>query len=384
MSLTSYLSGKAPKAIEFQNIIKSIQPTKKEFLTLSKCNAFSEPIKAPYILTNQYHSTIVGITFDYLARFMISQKITNNKNEVISDLVAKQGLYILERNVDKKTNRELKKLYDNAISYTSDFISSNQTLTEKLIYNSYFLGKLEQIARCGMMPDKISNVTDLPVSEIVEDLLNLCNVFKTEFLDKVVNKDSMVIFNPHFGNSSRMVGGADADVFIDGVLYDFKCTKNTGYRGKDIQQIIGYYLFNRINIEQNDDTSKFFIDGEILKIKSIAIYNARSGQINYVDTINLDEDKVRICIDKIIEMFKDDLKHINMIHSLLSKVSLDTKPKKILSKDIADRIVYTTEKGKTYHNSKDCISLQLCKNIQEVSLYDIRIYKKQCSICKNK
>ena len=36
------------------------------------------------------------------------------------------------------------------------------------------------------------------------------------FIKNIVTPESDVIFNPHFGSCSKSVGGADADIYIDG------------------------------------------------------------------------------------------------------------------------------------------------------------------------
>lgn len=42
--------------------------------------------------------------------------------------------------------------------------------------------------------------------------------------------DNDIVFNPKFGFTAMFVGGADADLFINGIIFNFKCTKNKGYK----------------------------------------------------------------------------------------------------------------------------------------------------------
>ncbi|WP_191565976.1 hypothetical protein [Metabacillus idriensis] len=68
-----------------------------------------------------------------------------------------------------------------------------------------------------------------------------CEVFIERFmLPHVITPKSNVVFNPHFGIASKSCGGADADIYVDGTLYDFKTSKLTGYRWKEIAQIFSY------------------------------------------------------------------------------------------------------------------------------------------------
>ena len=118
MSLTSMLKGKREIDIELQTILRNMIKTKKQFSTISGNEAFSTKasIKAPYILSNPHYSSIVGTAFDYMARFIVSQKVTNNKNNAISKLNAKNGLEIIKRFCDKKTIKSLETKYDKSIN----------------------------------------------------------------------------------------------------------------------------------------------------------------------------------------------------------------------------------------------------------------------------
>ena len=73
MSLSSKLAGKNSEDKELQEILKEILPKKEKFKTVSGKEAFSTNTvdKAPYNLSNKYYSSLVGIAFDYLARFTV-------------------------------------------------------------------------------------------------------------------------------------------------------------------------------------------------------------------------------------------------------------------------------------------------------------------------
>lgn len=93
-----------------------------------------------------------------------------------------------------------------------------------------------------------------------------------------------------------MIGGADADLYIDGVLYDFKTSKQYGYKGKDVQQLISYYIFSKINIDNDDLTSSFVkFDQDPYHINRVAIYLARFGEVNYVDVESIGKDNINNC-----------------------------------------------------------------------------------------
>ena len=75
MSLKSMLSGNTEEEIQFQNILKNIINPRPSFTTVSGKKAFSDEYEelAPYSLSNQYYSILVGMGFDYLARFIVAK-----------------------------------------------------------------------------------------------------------------------------------------------------------------------------------------------------------------------------------------------------------------------------------------------------------------------
>src|SRR5262249_13957453 len=50
---------------------------------------------------------------------------------------------------------------------------------------------------------------------------------------------------PTFGEASKLVGGADADLIAGGMLVDFKTTKADEMQPKYLDQLLGYLLLAR-------------------------------------------------------------------------------------------------------------------------------------------
>ncbi|NRT72070.1 hypothetical protein [Clostridium beijerinckii] len=118
------------------------------------------------------------------------------------------------------------------------------------------------------------------------------------------------MFNPNFGVWSCKCFGADANIFIDGVLYDFKCVTKNGYRIDDIAQICGYYLLHKLT-QMTDDEEEFEHECNVpaplkdMSIKAIALYKSRFGVIEKYNVDKFDKEKfdkvlekVRVFIDK--------------------------------------------------------------------------------------
>lgn len=308
MSLTTFLRGTNEKERKFQTIIKNIQPDKSELKTLSNNIPFSPEctIKAPNRLKITKDSMIVGISFDYLARFRIAQKIENDEKDTCCRRIV-AGNFFERFRLDSQIKNKLKEKFSEGIDCVIKFINSNYSINKDLIQYAYFFGRLEQCWRGGRLIGTIDELLDPPSKEIEDDLINLMSVFDDSFLNKLVTRNSNVIFNPSFGRSSLVVGGADGDVFIDGVLYDFKTTKYNSYNSKDIQQILSYYLFNRINIKLYDTRSSFVSHNyECTNIDRVAIYLARYGEINYLDMKSINSELIEKSIEEILDLFKDD------------------------------------------------------------------------------
>lgn len=420
MSLTTFLRGKNEKEIKFQTIINKIQPDRSEFKTLSNKDPFSHEfiLKAQNNLKKSADSMIVGTTFDYLARFRIAQKIENNEKDICCRRTVAEGFF-LKFFLGSHRDR-LRGKFDEGIDYIIKFINSNYSVNKDLIHYAYFFGRLEQCWRCGRLIENIDELLDPPSKEIEDDLLNLMSVFDDSFLNKVVKINSDVIFNPSFGKSSSVIGGADADVFIDGVLYDFKTTKYNSYNLKDIQQIISYYLFNKINIKLYDTSSSFVsYDYDCTNIDRVSIYLARYGEINYLDVKSINPELIEKSIKDILELFKDDFmsfshdyiireylkdkstsKYIQIINEIeenkllqsqkleallrLKKEKQEKEEKRAQSlKCRQDEIVMITESGTTFHTNRKCWTLRNSKNIKKVTIKDAinQGKEKECKLC---
>src|SRR5699024_2434672 len=153
---------------------------------------------------------------------MISRVVKQNHQEVYINTKAEFSLYVLEGILRhrlsqlRKIKRKLKKCLRKIRSFTR-----NKRDVKQLILEVCFLAKLERIYRSGLTPRDIFDRSFFykPDDEVIRDLELLCNVFSERFIP-LVNPASKVAYNPHFGAASAFVGGADADIIIDGTLYD--------------------------------------------------------------------------------------------------------------------------------------------------------------------
>ena len=326
MSVKSILSGTGYNDKEFQSIVKTIIPPKNCFKTLSGEPAFSKySIVVPGTENSIYEASLVGTAFDYLARAMVARELLDKKEKSTLGYIAVRNL---EEIKSKVTHQEYRLLYNKTVTVLTDFIDfiySNNTYcpdnlftvcTEpewdawlkymnkatsstfspiknimEIIDGAVYFAELEHIFRSGIMPEKgvSSLLQDKPV-HIKNDLSELCKEFEKKFINQgLVNPNSVVVFNPNFGTASCICGGADADIYIDGTLYDFKTGKSTGYTWQEIAQLLTYFLLdifanNNEAVDVPSDLAEF-------RINNIAFYRARFGQVEFCNIDNIVDEK---------------------------------------------------------------------------------------------
>src|SRR5690625_2956590 len=300
------IKGKSDKGKALQSILRNIIPKKDEFYTLSSHDAFSSSYHThvPYKLTNSYYSSVVGTAFDYMARLMIAKRISTSSEKVWIDLASEKGLESLLRGSSKNLRRNLTKKYNNGQMIAKKFVESQRNLSDELLAYSTYLARLEHVYRSGMPPQDIEkSLLSDEVDEIINELKVMCEVFKSKFITSdIITSESDVAFNPHFGTVSRACNGADADIFIDGILYDFKTTKTIGYKWQDIAQIFGYYFLNEIAKKINDINAPLYNK----EIKSLAFYKARYGEFEIVDLKTLNQNELKQTRDEIATVLNID------------------------------------------------------------------------------
>ncbi len=295
MSLTSRLRGSTPEDKQFQLLLRSALPDRSLFYTASGTTPFSPKqyqMKAAPMSSGRGQSSLVGTAFDLLARAVIARIVDRNKAGVTAWLVAEQGLDLLQTSgfVDGKTIKQLWKVCMTAVRTLDHYAHRKAGVDiEDVIEPCCKLARLERLARGGVvaqlmyLPDLLVGVLSVETPEVSRDLERLISVFSNAFIcSGAVASDSEVVFNPKF--LAAEIGGADADVLIDGTLYDFKTSRAPGYKWQDIAQLWGYYLLSETSGVY--DKGAFALDSDSLdfnrKVERLGLYKARFGEIEYV------------------------------------------------------------------------------------------------------
>ncbi|MBU8573802.1 hypothetical protein [Bacillus pumilus] len=311
MSLTSRIKNNK----EFREIISKISPIKEDYINLSGKTPFSNEYS--YLVESDLphagDSSLVGMAFDYLARFRIGQ-VTKN-TDAGQYLTALSGMKKLQRKtLDFKLTDEY---YVPLHTAVYDFIKNNQELTDDIMLVALRLAKLEQFFRMRVPKnfDKNEFLTIQRSDILISDLKELMVVFEERFVsDGIVNEKSEVIFNPSFGISSFLVDGADADVIVDGVLYDFKTTGNFKYDSKDSLQLSGYFLLNQFLREIEDKNFIMFgLNYDKISFEKVCLYKARFGEFECFDFGVVNEELLSDAVISLAKYFDTNPGRLNTI-----------------------------------------------------------------------
>ena len=261
--------------------ITQVTPKKNEFISLGGGPCFNKNQKClvPYGLPSPQLATRCGVAFDYLARFLVAQKVKSYKDDALSELVAER---VFTMSSTKWFGYEIER--DNGLSWyrsvleeISNAITEDRVLSQHVVECCVLLGKMEQEKRGGRTKNPKFELTEED-DLVVRELMLLASVFQDTFVP-LIDEKSEIIFNPTFGESSRMIGGADADIYINGVIYDFKVHKENKWSLADARQLIGYYVLDSIAKDVKDAQNKL----KSVPVKKVALYNARYGEIAFYD-----------------------------------------------------------------------------------------------------
>lgn len=291
MSLTDILSkSQVGKAAEVKKVISSISPTNSMFETISGSFPFSEASYkqlVPYKLKEVRNSSLLGTAFDYGARALISRYVEDD-GKAIKGTVAESAVLIL---VNKISNRnEKQNLIDSFKYYRScleSYVLGYEYRDDYMIDACIYFSILESSLRSHSDNVNINKI-DIIDAEVKEELKSLLHLFRLR-MPNVVRYDSKVIYNPKFGRASMAVGGADADIWIDGTLWDFKTTKSCSFNSLDAKQLIGYYLLHRVDEESGrlGEIARSYQD-----IQKIGFYKARFGEFEVLDLSKYSKEKL--------------------------------------------------------------------------------------------
>ena len=129
----------------------------------------------------------------------------------------------------------------------------------------------------GLRPDGYKTVSKEEQTSLQQLMINTEKEEQPSFF--TIQDKNHVHFNPDFDEASKLIGGADADLIIDNALIDIKTTKTNEYKGKEVYQLIGYYLlYQHSRLKEKP-------------IERLGLYFSRFNQYVYLETQTLENEK---------------------------------------------------------------------------------------------
>jgi len=210
--------------------IKEVRARLREAFPKPKFSRKAEIIAEPQ--TQNYG--MIGTAFDYLLRFFV--EANNDSSKVISTpWVAEYSIPMLRGSEHEELLGQTEQVLEGARMLYSEYLES-KIFSKEIIEASIYLAKLDLIYRIGYIePLSPPNPSD------VQDLTNIVNAIPSGFF----SVSNIGVLNPTFGEGSKLVGGADCDLYIDGNLIDIKTSKHLKFDRDYFNQLIGYYMLSQ-------------------------------------------------------------------------------------------------------------------------------------------
>ncbi len=235
----------------------------------------SNPLKTECQTDN--YSTI-GTAFDYLLRFWLRREVPEVYTK---DWVANAGLSAATL-IPEADIHEYEQVVKTAEKRVDEFLERGE-LTNSLIESAIDLARIDVIYRAKILPDNLGKYEQ----DDIDDLRMLI----TLAADSGVFSGEEAYLNPIFGFSSRLVGGADCDVILDGTLIDIKATKHETFKVSYWRQLVGYLVLADIHQSLHDqgvyeELSESAEDEfrELQEIEEFGVYYARHGEFSSVSS----------------------------------------------------------------------------------------------------
>ena len=216
-------------------------------------------VTPPIVVAKEVHSNLdysrIGTGFDYLFRFQL-ERINAKFLQAPRKWIAEYGLEMVMKRArrvkpelaiqNQSSVAGLLSVFEEAKRQHDTFISSG-VLTTELIRSCLFLANLDVIYRTGR--------TEFAIRKQASDEEATAEVEHVKKLFYAVNWQPFLarrqcVLNPTFGRAGDLVGGADADIIIDGVLIDLKVTATLSVQRSHLNQLIGYYLLSLIHTKK--------------------------------------------------------------------------------------------------------------------------------------
>jgi hypothetical protein len=171
--------------------------------------------------------------------------------------------------LNKQLSRRARRVVENAkVAVAANVRNASPSRAEvaELAAHAIRLAMLDDLPRAN----RLHPAFDEAASEDVQDLLAMLAIVP---FPSLLHEESLLL-NPTFGESSRLVGGADADLITGHMLVDFKATKEPEMTATALDQLLAYLILARHH-RRTDPTFP--------EIGRLALYFCRYGHLWALD-----------------------------------------------------------------------------------------------------
>jgi hypothetical protein len=196
----------------------------------------------------------IGTAFDYALRFGLAARGVGTPRE---RTVAESAV------VRHRLEPDLAKRVEDAVALLRVLQRSDE-LTEEAARACVILAGFDVLFRA----ERTDDLRREPEPSDVGDVQALYSVVPWDTFTTA----RVAYLNPSFGTGSRLVGGADGDVVLDGLLIDLKTTKDVKVELEYLRQVVCYAIL----------ANKHGINGEPTtrgSITEVGIYFSRAGRL---------------------------------------------------------------------------------------------------------
>lgn len=283
MSLTSHLGTAGP----LSQFMRQMLPNTKSVISQAR----SLLAGATSILPDGHTQyTLVGTALDYRLRYYFA--VTECES-----LFAFQGAGALDR--DESGKPALAPfLYMEFFDSLTDFLANTSPVRcslgeeDERLLGRYclVLAYFEHLARAGLQIStplrtgrtlqSVEEILAIPDEACVNDMCRLSYAFFNEWKNFIEESESIAL-NPTF-TGSGLVGGADADLIVNGCLWEIKSTIKPELKKEWLYQIVGYALLDFENEHKINELGFYFArQGVLIKWNLSAIVAELSdGQLS--------------------------------------------------------------------------------------------------------
>src|SRR5258708_1948657 len=165
---------------------------------------------------------LVGTAFDYFLRFEIQRRAPYAAS---AEWIAEEVLIVLAEDA----GRQARRVIDDARGAVAAYVAKGRGNAREIVRDqpqiarhAIRLARLDTFRRSGILDPSMFAEPDL---DDVDDLVAMLAIVP---LEEFLNKRPLIL-NPSFGDSSTLVGGADADLFVGETLIDLSnfCRRST-------------------------------------------------------------------------------------------------------------------------------------------------------------